>query len=54
MDAIPYRGTQMLWQSGSRAMTAFTLQELALRVKERAAASPDVSYTRKLDRKSVV
>src|SRR6266702_8696689 len=31
-----------------RAMKAFTLQELAERVKERAAASPDVSYTRKL------
>jgi phosphoribosyl-ATP pyrophosphohydrolase len=35
------------------AMTAFTLQELAERVKERAAASPDVSYTRKLLDKGV-
>src|ERR1700680_518532 len=33
---------------GERAMTAFTLQELAARVRERAAASADVSYTRKL------
>ena len=29
-------------------MKAFTLQELADRIKERAGASPDVSYTRKL------
>jgi phosphoribosyl-ATP pyrophosphohydrolase len=29
-------------------MTALTLNELAARVKERAQASPDVSYTRKL------
>jgi len=29
-------------------MTTFTLQDLAARVKERAQASPDVSYTRKL------
>jgi phosphoribosyl-ATP pyrophosphohydrolase len=34
-------------------MKAFTLQELAQRVKERAAASPDVSYTRKLLDKGV-
>ena len=34
-------------------MTAFTLQQLAERVKERAAASPDVSYTRKLLDKGV-
>ena len=34
-------------------MTTFTLQELAQRVKERAAASPDVSYTRKLLDKGV-
>ena len=34
-------------------MKAFTLQELAERVKERAAASPDVSYTRKLLDKGV-
>jgi phosphoribosyl-ATP pyrophosphohydrolase len=38
---------------GERAMTAFTLQELAERVKERAAASPEVSYTRKLLDKGV-
>src|ERR1700680_605177 len=38
---------------GERAMTAFTLQELARRVKERAAASADVSYTRKLLDKGV-
>jgi phosphoribosyl-ATP pyrophosphohydrolase len=30
------------------AMTAFTLSDLAVRVKERAQASADVSYTRKL------
>ena len=35
-------------------MKAFTLQELAQRVKERAAASPDVSYTRKLLDKGVM
>jgi phosphoribosyl-ATP pyrophosphohydrolase len=29
-------------------MSTFTLQDLAARVKERAQASPDVSYTRKL------
>jgi phosphoribosyl-ATP pyrophosphohydrolase len=29
-------------------MTAFTLDDLEKRVKERAVASPDVSYTRKL------
>lgn len=29
-------------------MSALTLQQLADRVKERAAASPDVSYTRRL------
>ena len=29
-------------------MTAFTLKELADRVQERATASPEVSYTRKL------
>ncbi len=34
-------------------MKAFTLQELAERVKERAAASPVVSYTRKLLDKGV-
>src|SRR6266513_2438105 len=39
--------------TGERAMKAFTLQELAERVKERAAASPDVSYTRKLLDKGV-
>ena len=38
---------------GERVMTAFTRQELAQRVKERAAASPDVSYTRKLLDKGV-
>ena len=31
-----------------RRMSTFTLQDLAARVKERAQASPDVSYTRKL------
>jgi phosphoribosyl-ATP pyrophosphohydrolase len=35
-------------------MKPFTLQELAQRVKERAAASPDVSYTRKLLDKGVM
>src|SRR6266581_3270868 len=39
--------------TGERAMKAFTLQELAQRVKERAGASPDVSYTRKLLDKGV-
>ena len=34
-------------------MTVSTLQQLAERVKERAAASPDVSYTRKLLDKGV-
>ena len=34
-------------------MTAFTLEDLAARVRERAAASPDVSYTRKLIDKGV-
>ena len=34
-------------------MKAFTLQELADRIKERAGASPDVSYTRKLLDKGV-
>ena len=34
-------------------MTASTLHELARRVQERAAASPDVSYTRKLLDKGV-
>jgi len=29
-------------------MTTFTLKDLAARVKERAAASPETSYTRKL------
>jgi len=29
-------------------MTAFSLNDLAARVEQRAAASPDVSYTRKL------
>jgi phosphoribosyl-ATP pyrophosphohydrolase len=29
-------------------MSTFSLDDLAARVKERAAASPDVSYTRKL------
>jgi phosphoribosyl-ATP pyrophosphohydrolase len=29
-------------------MSTFTLEDLAARVKERAQASPDVSYTRKL------
>jgi phosphoribosyl-ATP pyrophosphohydrolase len=29
-------------------MKAFTLQELAERIKERAAAAPDASYTRRL------
>src|SRR5438445_9693667 len=38
---------------GERAMTAFTLQELAERVKERAAASAETSYTRKLLDKGV-
>jgi phosphoribosyl-ATP pyrophosphohydrolase len=34
-------------------MTVFTLQQLADRIKERAAASPEVSYTRKLLDKGV-
>jgi phosphoribosyl-ATP pyrophosphohydrolase len=34
-------------------MTAFTLNDLAARVKERALASADVSYTRKLLDKGV-
>ena len=34
-------------------MQSFTLRELAARVKERANASPDVSYTRKLLDKGV-
>jgi len=34
-------------------MTVFTLQQLAERIKERAAASPEVSYTRKLLDKGV-
>ena len=34
-------------------MTTFTLHDLAARVKERAAASADVSYTRKLLDKGV-
>ena len=34
-------------------MTVATLQQLAARVKERAAASPEVSYTRKLLDKGV-
>src|SRR5438445_7801692 len=38
---------------GERAMTAFTLQELAERVKERASASAETSYTRKLLDKGV-
>jgi phosphoribosyl-ATP pyrophosphohydrolase len=36
-----------------RAMTTFTLDDLAARVKERAQASADVSYTRKLLDKGV-
>jgi phosphoribosyl-ATP pyrophosphohydrolase len=31
-----------------RAMSTFTIHDLAARVRERASASPDVSYTRKL------
>ena len=31
-----------------QAMATFTLNDLAVRVKERAAASPETSYTRKL------
>src|ERR1700680_4638150 len=38
---------------GGRAMPAVPLQERAQRDKERAAASPDVSYTRKLLDKGV-
>jgi phosphoribosyl-ATP pyrophosphohydrolase len=34
-------------------MPVFTLNDLAARVKERAAASPEVSYTRKLIDKGV-
>jgi phosphoribosyl-ATP pyrophosphohydrolase len=34
-------------------MTAFTLQDLALRIKERAEASAETSYTRKLLDKGV-
>ena len=34
-------------------MTIFTLQQLAERIKERASASPEVSYTRKLLDKGV-
>ncbi len=34
-------------------MTAFTLQDLAARVRERAGASADVSYTRRLLDKGV-
>jgi len=34
-------------------MTVFTLQQLAERIKERADASPEVSYTRKLLDKGV-
>ena len=34
-------------------MTVFTLQQLAGRIKERADASPEVSYTRKLLDKGV-
>src|SRR5215471_12355851 len=33
---------------GSAMMTAFSLNDLAVRVEERAAASPEISYTRKL------
>ena len=34
-------------------MTAFTLQELAARIGERARASPETSYTRKLIDKGI-
>ena len=35
-------------------MTSFTMHDLAARVKERAQASPDVSYTRKLLDRGIV
>src|SRR5882757_9753873 len=39
----------MLWRkTGAVEMTTFTLHDLELRVRERAAASAEVSYTRKL------
>jgi phosphoribosyl-ATP pyrophosphohydrolase len=38
------RGAEVIKQ----AMPTFTLNDLAARVKERAAASPETSYTRKL------
>src|SRR5712692_7122334 len=39
----------MLWRGpGAAAMSIFTLRDLEKRVQERAQASADVSYTRKL------
>jgi phosphoribosyl-ATP pyrophosphohydrolase len=38
----------MLWQTLEKATMSFTLHDLEQRVKERAAASAEVSYTRKL------
>ena len=38
----------MLWQALEKPTMPFTLHDLEQRVKERAAASAEVSYTRKL------
>jgi len=38
----------MLWQTLEKPTMPFTLHDLEQRVKERAAASAEVSYTRKL------
>src|SRR5437588_12262005 len=41
-------GAASAWSGRDCTMTAFTLNDLAARVKERAQASAEVSYTRKL------
>src|SRR5204862_5474514 len=46
---LPFDGTGMLWRGvRSPSMSAFTLHDLERRVHERARASADVSYTRRL------
>jgi phosphoribosyl-ATP pyrophosphohydrolase len=48
IQATPPGATEVLCEFPELTMANFTLHDLAARVKERAQASPDVSYTRKL------
>src|SRR6266568_4114137 len=47
------RRAEMICKSGAKLMSTFTLRDLEKRVHERAKASADVSYTRRLLDKGV-